>query len=152
MKILFVCVNNSARSQIAEALARDAFDDSIWIESAGSNPQTIDLNTSIVMKEIGVGISEQYAKSYRRLSQAFIEDLDYVVSVGHEEIVPSFRAPRARRLRWRLPDPCRTGESDKLEVYRETRDAIAQRIHELRDEIALTPGPRSPRSEGLGAP
>lgn len=63
MKILFLCVQNSARSQIAEGLARSMFGNQVIVASAGSEPSGIVNPLAIeVMKEIGVDISNQYSK------------------------------------------------------------------------------------------
>lgn len=71
MKILFMCVANSARSQLAEGLARQVFLNA-GIESAGSNPGKLNPYAVKVMKEIQIDISRQYSKSMDELSPQFI--------------------------------------------------------------------------------
>ena len=81
MNILFLCVGNSARSQIAEGLAKEMLGSSHNIQSAGSNP-TGNIHPSAIctMKEIGIDISHQRSKSIDNLDTNFLDNLDFVVT------------------------------------------------------------------------
>jgi arsenate reductase len=126
MKILFLCVANSARSQMAEALAKKIFGDKAEIESAGSNPSGKVHPLSIqVIHEIGIDMSDHYSKSVEDLSRSFFNDLDYVVSLCAEEVCPVI-ASKAKKLRWALPDP-----GSSIDSFRETRDEIQRRLEEF---------------------
>ena len=77
MNILFLCVANSARSQMAEGLAKEILGDSHDIQSAGSTPSgEVHPNAIIAMDEIGVNIRNQFSKSTDDLDKDFINNLD----------------------------------------------------------------------------
>lgn len=133
MKILFLCVANSARSQLAEGLARKQFpnDD---IQSAGSHPGQLNPYATTVMKEIGIDISDQKSKSIDDLSPQFVADLDFVITLCSEEVCPIMLS-KARRLHWPLADPASRSpltESEILARFRIARDAIAKKLNEFR--------------------
>lgn len=103
MNILFMCVANSARSQLAEGLARQIFPDA-QVQSAGSHPGKLNSFAVLVMKEIGLDISAQYSKSVDALSDKFLTELDYVITLCAEEVCPVIIS-KAKKLHWPLPDP-----------------------------------------------
>src|SRR3989338_8876191 len=103
MKILFMCVANSARSQLAEGLARKVFPEA-EIESAGSHPGKLNPYAVAVMKEIGLDISKHYSKSIDDLSPKFIVGLDYVITLCAEEVCPTM-VSKAKKLHWPHPAP-----------------------------------------------
>src|SRR5688500_1916799 len=115
MKILFMCLANSARSQLAEGLARHLFDKKVWIESAGSTSTRVNPIAIQAMKEIGIDITEHYSKTPELLAREFLANLDYVITLCAEEVCPIFLS-RAKKLHWPHPDP---GAS--LQSFRETR-------------------------------
>ena len=133
MKILFLCVANSARSQLAEGLARDLTSrilPNAEIRSAGSAPGTLNPYAVAVMKEIGINISHHTSKSVDALPASFIRDLDYIITLCAEESCPLLSSP-AKRLHWPLPDPASTeplSEAQMLERFRGARDAIQQKL------------------------
>ena len=98
MNILFMCVANSARSQMAEGLAKSIFGEKAWVESAGSEPTTLNPFALQVMKEIGIDISKQFSKSYEQLSPKFIVGVDYIVTLCAEEVCPNMAAPKAKLI------------------------------------------------------
>ena len=105
MNILFLCVGNSARSQIAEGLAREMFGTQHNIKSAGSNPEGIIHPYAVAtMNDIGIDISNQYSKSIDDLDKDFLENLDYVITLCSEEFCPVFNSS-AKRLHWANEDP-----------------------------------------------
>lgn len=122
-----MCVANSARSQIAEGLAKKEFPEA-WIESAGSMPGKLNPHAVSVMKEIGIDISKHHSKSVDDLDPRFVSSLDYVITLCAEEVCPVVIS-RAKRLHWALPDP--KTESD----FRDRRDKIAQKLKAWRDEL-----------------
>lgn len=136
MNILFMCVANSARSQLAEGLARQMFPDA-EVRSAGSHPGTLNLFAIKVMKEIGIDISRQYSKSYDDLPPKFIVGLDYVITLCAEEVCPTM-ASRAKKLHWPHPDPAPKeplSHEDSLRRFREARDAIQDRLEEFKKDV-----------------
>lgn len=124
MNILFLCVANSARSQLAEGLAKAMFGDRATIESAGSEPSGKVQPWAIeVMKEEGIDISKNWSKSTEQLSPSFLADLTYVITLCDEEVCPVLPS-RAKRLHWPVKDPTRVPEKDKRAEFRKTRDKI----------------------------
>jgi arsenate reductase len=105
MNILFLCVGNSARSQIAEALAKDMMPKSFDIRSAGSNPSAkIHDNAISVMAKVGIDIKNKETKSIYSIEKDFINNLDYVITLCNEEICPV--VPNATKvLNWPNEDP-----------------------------------------------
>ena len=105
MKILFLCVGNSARSQIAEALAKDMMPKSFDIRSAGSRPsQKVHYNTTKVLADVGIDIKDYKTKSIVSLDEDFINNLDYVITLCAEEICPV--VPNATKIfHWPNEDP-----------------------------------------------
>ncbi|MEW6058267.1 MAG: arsenate reductase ArsC [Bdellovibrionota bacterium] len=129
MKILFLCVANSARSQLAEGLARQALPDA-EIQSAGSQPGKLNPYAVKAMKEVGIDISSHYSKSVDGLSPDFLAGLDYVITLCAEEVCPVL-ASKAKKLRWPLPDPATKesmAENEMLNRFRSARDAISEKL------------------------
>jgi arsenate reductase len=129
MNILFMCVANSARSQMAEGLAKQQFGDKATIESAGSVPKTVNPFAIQVMKEIGIDITSHSSKSFDELSPRFIVGLNYVITLCAEEVCPQM-VSRAQKLHWPIKDPANIEGSDeeKLKAFRIARDDIAERL------------------------
>ena len=126
MNILFLCVGNSARSQIAEGLAKEMFSKKFKIESAGSRPSGFVHSGAIkTMNEIGIDISSQTSKSIQELDDKFIKKLDFVITLCAEEVCPVFDN-NAIRINWPNPDPAFGSMSRRQEekVFREVRDNI----------------------------
>lgn len=138
MNILFMCVANSARSQLAEGLARQLFPEA-EIRSAGSHPGTLNPFAVTIMKEIGIDISKQFSKSYDDLSPKFIVSLDYVITLCAEEVCPTM-VSKAKKLHWPFTDPATKepiSADESLKRFRETRDAIHTQLKEFQKEIGL---------------
>ena len=112
MNILFLCVGNSARSQIAEGLAREILGKNHVIESAGSIPTgKVHINAIWTMNEIGIDISNQYSKSIDDLDNIFLENLDFVITLCAEEVCPIMNN-NAKRIHWMNEDPANVNFSD----------------------------------------
>ena len=136
MNILFLCVANSARSQMAEGLAKSKLDTSFNIKSAGSIPGKLNPFAVRVMGEIGIDISNQYSKAMADLEPRFMAELDYVITLCAEEVCPTVSS-KAKKLHWGLVDPAAAQSSDveKLAVFRKVRDELALRIDEFKKQI-----------------
>lgn len=135
MKILFMCVANSARSQLAEGLAKKHFGESAWIESAGSQPKTVNPFAIKALKEVGIDISRNRSKSIADLSPEFCAGLDYVITLCAEEVCPVLPSQTAKKLHWPFPDPAMTEalcEEEMLKRFRKALSDIEARIIEFK--------------------
>ena len=131
-----MCVANSARSQLAEGLAKQIFPNAI-IESAGSNPGKLNPYAVKVMKENQIDISQQYSKSMDELSPQFIVGLDYIITLCAEEVCPTM-VSKAKKLHWPLPDPAskeQLAENVMLQRFRVARDSINEKLQEFKKVI-----------------
>jgi len=124
--VLFLCVANSARSQMAEGIARSLAGDRVPIQSAGSAPSGVNPLAARVLSEIGIDISGQRSKSVGEIDRAAV---DTVITLCAEEVCPVYLGG-ARRLHWPLPDPAGRGgsEEESLERFRAVRDELRRRI------------------------
>ena len=105
MNILFLCVGNSARSQIAEGLAREMLPNSFDIRSAGSSPaEKIHKDAISVMSDIGIDISDGKPKSIDSLDKEFMNDLNYVITLCSEEVCPVI-PDATKAFHWPNEDP-----------------------------------------------
>ena len=127
--ILFLCVANSARSQIAEGIARSIAPPGIKIWSAGSRPTSVRPEAIAVLQEIDIDISGHSSKSVAEIPPF---EVDTVITLCGEEECPLFLG-KARRLHWGLPDPAANSgsEENRLDAFRKTRDELKLRIEEL---------------------
>jgi arsenate reductase len=138
MKVLFVCVHNSARSQMAEAWLNLLCPDHFEAQSAGLEPGTLNPSVIEAMREVGVDISGKKTQAVFdvfKSGQLFA----YVITVCDEasaERCPVF-AGVTRRLHWSFPDPSAlTGtREERLEGTREIRDQIRARVEMWCDEM-----------------
>ena len=127
--ILFLCVANSARSQMAEGIARSLAPKDIKISSAGSRPSKVNPFAIRALDEIGIDIRSHRSKSVDEIDPA---DVDAVVTLCAEEVCPVFLG-RARRVHWGLPDPAGAGATDEeqLQAFRNIRDELRRRLSVL---------------------
>jgi len=127
--LLFLCVANSARSQLAEGLARQRFGGSVRVQSAGSRPSSVNPLAVRVMKELGIDISKNTSKSVVTIA---LDSVDTVVTLCAEEVCPTI-LKLTRRIHWSLRDPAAaTGpESERLQIFRDVRDEIARLLKTL---------------------
>jgi len=137
--LLFLCVANSARSQMAEAIVRHLAGDRLTIQSAGSAPSRLHPLAVRALAEVGLDISAQRSKSVDEIDRAAV---DTVITLCAEEVCPLWFAP-ARRLHWPLPDPARPeaagGDAAALPAFRAVRDELYARIERLLTEEGLSP-------------
>jgi arsenate reductase (thioredoxin) len=130
-KVLFVCIHNSARSQMAEAYLNRHGGDRFEAESAGIEPGTLNPLAVEAMKEDGIDISANKTKSVFEFLKTG-KRYSYVVTVCDEtaaERCPVFPGP-GKRLHWSFPDPSQLQGSweEKLMQARKIRDQIKRRI------------------------
>ncbi len=125
--ILFLCVANSARSQVAEGLARRLAPPGVLVYSAGSAPSRVRGEAIAVMNEIGIDISSHEAKTVAAVP---VDEVDLVVSLCAEENCPHILS-HAARLHWALPDPAAAPAAERLEAFRRTRDELRRRLPDL---------------------
>lgn len=126
IKIGFICVGNSCRSQMAEGFAKHYGGDVIEAYSAGTNPASeISPNAILAMQEKGVDISFQYPKSIREIPS----DLDIVVTMGCDVECPY--VPAKYHDNWELDDPV----GMPLAKFREVRNRIEKKVNVLVDII-----------------
>jgi protein-tyrosine-phosphatase len=124
--VLFLCVANSARSQLAEGIARALAPAGVTVWSAGSQPTRVRPEAVAVLAEVGIDISHHLSKS---VSEIPADQIDTVITLCGEEECPVFLG-KARRLHWGLPDPAGvTGsEEQRLDAFRQTRDELRRRL------------------------
>lgn len=127
--LLFVCTHNSARSQIAEGLARAMAPPGSRIWSAGTEPSKVHPMAIEVMKEIGLDLSGHRS---RKLEDVPWREADTVITLCGDaaESCPAV-ATSVKRLHWPLPDPAAAPKDQQLAAFRETRDELKWRISAL---------------------
>ena len=125
--VLFVCVHNAGRSQMAAGWLRHLAGDAVEVRSAGSIPGDL-VNPAAVeaMAEVGIDISDQRPKV---LTSDAVESSDVVISMGCGDAGPVF--PGTRYLDWQLADPAGKG----VAAVRPIRDEIERRVRGLIDEL-----------------
>ena len=126
-EVLFVCVHNAGRSQMAAGLLHKLAGDSVTVRSAGSEPAE-HLNPRVVeaMKEIGVDISAELPKP---LTGNMVKAADVVITMGCGDACPIY--PGKRYEDWQLDDPA----GQDLEAVRRIRDEIDERVQRLVGEL-----------------
>jgi len=140
--ILFLCVANSARSQMAEGLARRLFGDRVWVQSAGSRPSRVNPYAIEVAREVGVDLNTHASKSVDTIDPASV---DMVITLCAEEVCPVFLG-KAARLHWPIADPASDDPSlsreQMLQRFRAARDQIEARLSVLASLFDIPEGPR----------
>jgi len=129
--ILFLCVANSARSQMAEGLARKLFGARVAVQSAGSEPSAVNPYAIEAMREVGVDLTKHHSKSVHSIDPATVST---VITLCAEEVCPVFLG-KARRLHWPIPDPASKDTSiprdEMLTRFRAARDQLQGRLEVL---------------------
>ncbi|MCG8485691.1 MAG: arsenate reductase ArsC [Clostridia bacterium] len=130
-KVLFICIHNSARSQMSEEYLKKYGEDQFEVESAGLKPSSINPLVVEVMKEEGIDLSEKKTQSVFGLikTQKFYGYVITVCNRSMEEDCPTFPG-MPKRMHWDLEDPEKfTGtDEEKLEKVRKLRDKIKQLV------------------------
>lgn len=126
-EVLFVCVHNAGRSQMAAALLSHHAGDRVLVRSAGSAPAD-EINPAVVqvMTEVGLDLSQEYPKP---LTEQGVRAADVVITMGCGDVCPVF--PGKRYEDWKLDDPHGQG----VESVRSIRDEIDGRVRRLIDEL-----------------
>jgi protein-tyrosine-phosphatase/N-acetylglutamate synthase-like GNAT family acetyltransferase len=124
--LLFLCVANSARSQMAEGLARSLFGKLVRVQSAGSQPSRVNPHAVTTMREIGIDIAAQRSKSVDDIDPASVAA---VITLCAEEVCPLWPGKIAR-MHWPLPDPASSDPSIPAE-------AVLARFRSARDELRV---------------
>jgi arsenate reductase len=137
-RVLFVCIHNSARSQMAEAWLRHVAGDRFEVESAGLEPGKLNPFVVEAMKQVGIDISLHSPKGVQDLLNAG-KTYDYVIAVCDKEAAekcPIFPGG-SMKLHWSFPDPsAATGDhNNKLRVAAEVRDTIKATIEQWLREM-----------------
>jgi arsenate reductase len=127
--ILFLCVGNSSRSQLAEGIARSLAPAGTKISSAGSVPTRVHPLAVAALAELGIDTSSHRSKSVNEIPP---DDVDVVVALCAEESCPVF-VGKALRIHWPLPDPSLgvDGYRMPLDGYRRVRDELRRRLEEV---------------------
>lgn len=127
--VLFVCVENAGRSQMAEGFFKKYAPEGFKVQSAGTKPVS-QINRIVVeaMREVGIDISNQKSKE---MTEEMIRDSEHIVNMGcmDKNFCPTIFLPKV--IEWNLPDP----KGKSIEDVRKIRDEIEKRIKELVTEI-----------------
>ena len=126
-KVLFVCIENSCRSQIAEGFAKSIGKDVLEVYSAGSKPSGKVNPTAIeVMREIGIDIAGQKSKGFLDLP---VKKFDYVITLGCKDVCPF--VPASEHIEWQIADP----KDSEINFFRKVRDQIRSEVEKLIQNI-----------------
>ena len=126
-KILFVCVENARRSQMAEGFAKAFGQGKLEVYSAGSRPSLeIDPLVIEVMKEKRIDLTAKRPKGLNDLPPI---EMDYLITMGCEEVCPAVLAKKI--IEWKIPDP----KGKSIDFFREVRDIIEGKLKSLLEEI-----------------
>jgi arsenate reductase len=127
IKIVFVCIENARRSQMAQGFAEALGQGELKVYSAGSRPfWAIDPLVIEVMREKGIDLSSKRPKSLNELPPV---EMDYLVTMGCEETCPAVLSKKI--IEWEIPDP----KGKSIDVFREVRDLIENKVRTLLKEI-----------------
>lgn len=127
--VLFLCVHNAGRSQMAAGFLRHLSDDRVDVFSGGSDP-LIGQNRTVIeaMAEVGIDISAEYPKPW---TDEIARSVDVIVTMGCGDACPSF--PGTRYEDWELDDP----SGQPIEQVREIRDEVRARVEDLVTSLEL---------------
>ncbi len=146
--VLFLCVANSARSQMAEGLARALFGDAVRVQSAGSSPSRVNPFAIRAMAEVDIDLGTHASKSVQSIDPGSV---DLVITLCAEEVCPVFLSS-APRMHWPLQDPDRKNEDlsneERLQHFRVARDQLRGRLEIL---AALRDVPKGPQPQEFHA-
>ena len=125
--VLFICVHNAGRSQMAAALLDRAAEGKVRVRSAGSDPaEAIHAGVREAMEEVGIDLSREVPKA---LTEQDVREADVVVTMGCGDACPTY--PGKKYLDWELEDPA----NKELERVRPIRDEIDRRVRALLEEL-----------------
>ena len=127
MNLLFLCVANSARSQLAEGLARTLVPEGWTVQSAGSEPTSVRPQAIEVMAERGIDITTHTSKHVNEIDP---KSVNCIITLCAEEACPTV-LQKTRRLHWPFPDPAgheQESKEQQLQRFRAAREAIEDRL------------------------
>jgi arsenate reductase len=130
--VLFLCVANSARSQMAEGWAQRLFGAQVPVQSAGSRPSQVNPYALEVMQEVGIDLRSHHSKLVDTIAP---QTVDTVITLCAEEECPVFLG-KARRLHWPLPDPASPTPLPRealLARFRVARDELERRLRQWQE-------------------
>ena len=129
-EVLFICVHNAGRSQMAAVLTQHLSEGRVSVRSAGSAPAS-EINPRVVeaMAELGLDLSEQFPKP---LTDDFVQAADVVITMGCGDACPVY--PGKRYVDWEVEDPA----GQPIEAVRRIRDDIGQRVQTLLQNLGVT--------------
>ena len=137
-RVLFLCTGNSARSQMAEALATERSDGAVSAASAGSHPKPLHGNAVRVMRERGIDLAGRRSKHLEELAG---ERFDYVISLCDRvrEVCPEFPS-EPPTIHWSMPDPSAAGATDaeSYPAFECTAAELESRVPQLLSKIYAT--------------
>jgi arsenate reductase len=134
-RVLFVCVENSNRSQMAEAFARMLGGSSVEAYSAGSRPSgKVNPKAIEAMRELGYDLSAHGSKSLDDVADV---EFDFVATMGCGDACPLMRA--RQRVDWAIPDPKNLPPNE----FRVVRDLIRDKVHSMLNELGVSTGGRT---------
>lgn len=130
--LLFLCVANSARSQMAEGIAKSLAPAGVRISSAGSEPSRVNPFAIRALEELGIDPSKQRSKGMDEIRRTQGPSVDAVITLCAEEVCPAWLG-EAIRLHWPFVDPAAASGSDVevLESFRRVRDQLRRRLSAL---------------------
>jgi len=127
VRILFVCVQNASRSQMAQGFAEAFGKGRVEVYSAGSRPSSqINPLAVEVMKEKGIDLSGRRPKG---LNDLLLVEMDYLVTMGCEETCPA--VPAKKIIEWQIPDP----KGKPIDEVRRIRDVLEVKVKTLLEEV-----------------
>lgn len=132
--LLFLCVANSARSQMAEGLARALLGERARVQSAGSQPSRVNPYAALVMQEVGIDLTSHTSKSVDSIDPATV---DVVITLCAEEVCPVVLGNH-RRLHWPIPDPASPEplpHDEMLSRFRTARDTLRTKLDAFATEL-----------------
>jgi arsenate reductase len=135
LRILFLCVANSARSQMAEGLARQMFGNKASVQSAGSRPAFVHPEALRTLSAIGIDASGQWSKS---IDEIDLKKVDVVITLCAEEFCPVVPVI-VERIHWPLPDPAQAHSEDQPRDFRTVRDELRRRLESFGRNHGLLP-------------
>jgi glutathione/glutaredoxin type arsenate reductase len=129
-RVLFVCIENSCRSQIAEGFAHKLGKGIIEAYSAGSRPSGKINPTAVeVMRDAGIDISSQYSKGFNDLP---VKEFDYVITLGCQDVCPF--VPAKEHIEWKIDDP----KNKSVDFFRDVRDKIKSEVYKFVEIVRET--------------
>jgi arsenate reductase len=136
--VLFLCTNNSVRSQMAEAFLKKYASHHFEVVSAGLEPTSINPLTTRVMNEIGIDISAQYSKSVSQFLGQVPVSLVIFVCEHAEKSCPTAWPGAFAQMSWPFDDPacCQGTEEERLQRFRHVRDQVHEKINSWLREMA----------------